>query len=171
MNLRTPGPTPLPPAVREALAREMVDHRGPEFGEAFNACTAALKRLFRTDNDVLILTGSGTGGLEAAVVNLFSPGERVLSVSIGNFGERFRQIAATFGADPVALDFPPGVAADPVAVRAALDREPNVTAVLVTHNETSTGVTNDLESIARVVRDAGRLLVVDAISSVGAIPL
>src|ERR687883_456383 len=92
MNLRTPGPTPLPPEVREALAHDMVDHRGPEFAEAFRESMANLKDLFRTQNDVLILTGSGTGGLEASIANLFSPGERVLLASIGYFGERYGSI-------------------------------------------------------------------------------
>ena len=171
MNLRTPGPTPLPPRVREALARDMVDHRGPEFEGSFAACTAALRRVFRTEHDVLILTGSGSGGLEAAVVNLFSPGERVLSVSVGSFGHRFAETAAAFGVDVVRLEFDAGVAADPAAVADALAADPGITAVLLTHNETSTGVTNDLPALARVVREAGRLVVVDSVSAVGAIPL
>ena len=171
MNLRTPGPTPLPPAVREALARDMVDHRGSEFAEAFKEVTAGLKELFRTSNDLLILTGSGTGGLEAAVANLFSAGERVLVVSIGYFGERFGTIARAFGLDVVKLDFGPGEAADPAAIASALESDQTISAVLVTHNETSTGTTNDLEAIARVVKQADRLFVVDAVSSIGSIPL
>jgi len=171
MNLRTPGPTPLPPHVREALARDMVDHRGPEFAASFSACVAALRRLFRTEHDVLILTGSGSGGLESAVVNLFSPGERVLSVSVGSFGRRFAQVAEAFGVDVARLDVPAGEAAEPSAVAAALAAAATITSVLVTHNETSTGVTNDLPEIARVVRAAERLLVVDSVSAIGAIPL
>lgn len=171
MNLRTPGPTPLPPAVREALARDMVDHRGPEFADAFKEVTAGLKELYRTSNDVLILTGSGTGGLEAAVANLFSAGERVLVISIGYFGDRFASIGRAFGLDVVKLDSGPGEAADPDAIAKALEADPAISSVLVTHNETSTGTTNDLEAIARVVRQADRLLVVDAVSSVGSIPL
>lgn len=171
MNLRTPGPTPLPPEVRAALARDMVDHRGPEFAAVAREVTAKLKTFFRTDNDILILTGSGTGGLEAAVANLFSPGEKVLVVSIGYFGERFYKIAKAFGLDAVRLGFAQGEAADPAAVADALKAHPDVSAVLVTHNETSTGTTNDLEAIARVVKEADKLLVVDGISSVGSIPL
>ena len=171
MNLRTPGPTPLPPRVREALARDMVDHRGPEFEVSFGACTAALKRLFRTKHEVLILTGSGSGGLEAAVVNLFSPGERVLSVSIGSFGRRFAETAAAFGVDVARLECEAGVAADPATVAEVLRADPAITSVLLTHNETSTGVTNDLPALARVVREAGRLVVVDSVSAIGAIPL
>jgi len=171
MNLRTPGPTPIPPAVREALARDMVDHRGPEFTAALGEITASLKDFFRTRNDVLIFTGSGTGGLEAAVANLFSPGERVLVVSIGYFGDRFDRIARAFGVDTVKLSFEMGEAADPAAVARALGEHPEVTSVLVTHNETSTGTTNDLRAIAEVVRAADKLLVVDGISSIGSIPL
>lgn len=170
MNLRTPGPTPLPPEVRQALAQDMVDHRGTEFAEALQEVTASLKELFRTRNDLLVLTASGTGGLEAAVVNLFSPGEKVIVVSIGEFGERFDQIARIFGLDVVKLGFEMGEAADPAAIERALREHPDVTSVLVTHNETSTGVTNDLPAIARVVKDADKLLVVDGVSSVGSIP-
>src|SRR5918911_639532 len=121
MNLRTPGPTPLPPEVREALAHDMVDHRGPEFAEAFRESMANLKDLFRTQNDVLILTGSGTGGLEASVANLFSPGERVLLASIGYFGERYDAIARAFGVDTVRLSFGPGEVADPTQIAQALE--------------------------------------------------
>ena len=98
-QLRIPGPTPLPDAVREAGSRQMVNHRGPEFKELLGRVTAGIKRGFRTENDVLILSCSGTGGLEAAVVNFLSPGDSVLSVSIGVFGDRFAKIATRYGAD------------------------------------------------------------------------
>jgi aspartate aminotransferase-like enzyme len=171
MNLRTPGPTPLPPEVREALGRDMIDHRGPEFTSLFAEVTASLKDLFHTKNDLLIFTSSGTGGLEAAVANLFSPGERVLVISIGYFGERFDAIARAYGLNTEKLAFEQGLAADPASVARALDQHPELTSVLVTHNETSSGTTNDLEAIARVVKGADKLLVVDAISSIGSIPL
>jgi aspartate aminotransferase-like enzyme len=171
MNLRIPGPTPVPPDVLEALSKQMINHRGPKFGRLMAKVTAQLKEFFQTTNDVLILTGSGTGGLEAAVVNLFSPGDRVLAVSIGVFGDRFANIAKAFGADVVKLGFTWGTAADPAAIDSKLSGDPSFKAVLVTHNETSTGVTNDLEAISRVVKDHGALLVVDAISSMAAIDL
>src|SRR3990172_6428245 len=152
MNLRIPGPTPVPPVVLEACARPMINHRGPEFGELIRDLTARLKRFFRTDNDVLILTASGTGGMEAAIVNTLSPGDRVLAVSIGAFGDRFANIARAYGADIVKLDFPWGTAADPDQIAAKLAAYPTIKAVLATHNETSTGVTNDLASISEVVR-------------------
>jgi len=170
-NLRIPGPTPLPDEVLRAMSRQMINHRGVEFGKMVGDVTEKLKQLFRTRNDVFLLTCSGTGGLEAAIVNTLSPGDKVLSVSIGVFGERFAAIAREFGAEVVPLDFEWGKAADADAVRRALNTEPEVKAVLVTHNETSTGVTNDLASISSVVKEFDKLLLVDAISGLGSIDL
>jgi len=175
MNLRTPGPTPLPRPVREALAEEMLNHRGPRFREMMVEVAADLQYVLQTENDVLVLTGSGTGGLEAAIVNLVSPGDHALSVTAGAFGERFAGIARAFGAQVTTVSAPWGRAVDPLSLEAALARNPNARLVLVTHNETSTGVTHDLRTMAQVVRaqrrDDGPLLVVDAVSSAGAIPL
>src|SRR4030067_975 len=97
-QLRVPGPTPCPPEVLKAMAWQMVNHRGPEFHEMITEVTENLKKVFQTKNDVLLLTGSGTGGLEAAIVNTLSPGDKVLSVTIGVFGHRWANIAKTFGA-------------------------------------------------------------------------
>ncbi len=171
MQLRVPGPTPLPDAVREAMGRQMINHRGPEFAELIGRVTARLKVFFQTTNDLILLTASGTGALEAAVVNTLSPGDRVLAISIGVFGDRFAEIARVFGADVVPLSFTPGQAADPAAVARMLETSGPFRAVLVTHNETSTGVTNDLEAIARAVHQTDALLIVDGISSVGSIDL
>ncbi|MBI3952967.1 MAG: alanine--glyoxylate aminotransferase family protein [Chloroflexi bacterium] len=171
MNLRVPGPTPCPPEVLQASARQMINHRGPEFKALIASCTAGLKRFFQTQNDALILTGSGTGGMEAAVVNTLSPGEHILAVTIGVFGDRFASIAEAYGAKVTRLSFERGQPADPAAIRQALQKDPAITTVLVTHNETSTGVTNDLKAIAQVVRAADKLLVVDAISSLSSIDL
>ncbi len=170
-SLRIPGPTPLPDEVLKALGRQMINHRGPEFQQMLRDVTAKLKQLFQTQSDVFILTGSGTGGLEAAIVNVLSPGDKVLSVSIGVFGERFAAIAREFGAEVIPLKFEWGKAADPDAVRRALAADPKIKAVLVTHNETSTGVTNDLAQISKAVKEFDKLLVVDAISSLGSIEL
>jgi aspartate aminotransferase-like enzyme len=170
-QLRIPGPTPCPKEVLQAMSRQMINHRGPQFAQMLNDVTAKLKECFQTKEDVFLLTGSGTGGLEAAIVNTLSPGDKVLSVSIGVFGERFANIAQQFGAEVVPLKFEWGKAADPDAVREALKKEPGIKAVLVTHNETSTGVTNDLEAISSVVKQADKLLLVDAISSLGSINL
>ena len=170
-NLRIPGPTPCPNDVLQAMTRQMINHRGGEFGQILNDVTAKLKQLFQTKGDVFLLTSSGTGGLEAALVNTLSPGDKVLSVAIGVFGERFATIAQQFGAEVIPLHFEWGRAADIDAVRRALQAAPEIKAVLVTHNETSTGVTNDLASISSVVKEFDKLLLVDAISSLGSINL
>jgi len=170
-NLRIPGPTPCPTEVLEAMSRQMINHRGPVFGKTLAEVTEKLKLLFQTKNDVFVLTASGTGGLEAAVVNVLSPGDKVLSVSIGVFGERFATIAKIFGAEVIPLRFEWGKAAESDAIRQALKANPDVKAVLVTHNETSTGVTNDLAAISEAVKEYDKLLLVDAISGLGSINL
>ena len=152
-NLRTPGPTPCPDEVLAAMAGSMINHRGPEFRELILGVTDKLKRVYMTENRLYILTASGTGSLEAAVVNTLSPGDKVLSVSVGYFGDRFADLARTYGADVTKLDFEWGTPADPDAVRRALKEDSGFRAVLVTHNETSTGVTNDVETISKVVKE------------------
>jgi len=111
-NLRIPGPTPLPDEVLQAMTKQMINHRGVEFEQIINGVTDKLKQLFQTKNDVFLLTASGTGGLEAAIVNMLSPWDKVLSVSIGVFGERFATIAEKFGAEVIPLRFEWGKAAD-----------------------------------------------------------
>jgi len=170
-QLRIPGPTPCPPEVLEAMGWPMINHRGPEFQRMLQEVTDKMKQVFQTKNEVLILTGSGTGGLEAGVVNVLSPGDKALSVSIGVFGNRWADIARTFGVEIVTYDVEWGQGADPDAVARAIEDNPDVKAVMVTHNETSTGVTNDLETISKVVKDAGKLLLVDAISSLSSVDL
>ena len=171
-NLRTPGPTPIPDEIVEEMSLPMINHRGPEFKELIEATTEGLKQVFMTTDDLYILTASGTGALEAAVVNTLSPGDRVIACTAGAFGDRFVQIAETYGADVLRMDFEWGDAIDPEAIRAELQKDPSIKAVLVTHNETSTGVTHDLESIARVVKgEFDKLLLVDAVSSLGCLPL
>jgi aspartate aminotransferase-like enzyme len=170
-NLRIPGPTPCPDEVLQAMTKQMINHRGPEFRDILYRVTENLKVFFQTKNDLFLLTGSGTGGMEAAVVNTLSPGDRVLSVSIGVFGDRFAAIAEQYGASVTRLKFEWGKAADPDEVGRALQADPTIKAVLVTHNETSTGVTNDLEALSEVIKGAGKLLLVDAISSLGSLNL
>lgn len=173
VNLRIPGPTPCPDDVLQAMSRQMINHRGPEFAEIINRITDGLKTMFETKNDVLTLTSAGTGAMESAVVNTFSPGDHVLVVSIGVFGNRFADICRTYGVQPDVVEFEMGTAADPAQVADALKKDASYKAVLVTHNETSTGVTNDLEAIAKAVRGARAeiLILVDAISSLGSLPL
>lgn len=173
LNLRIPGPTPLLPEVRGALSAEMISHRGPEFAALFEEVLEGAKYVFQTRNDVLLLTASGTGGLEAALVNVLSPGDRVLAVSTGVFGERWLRIAQAYGVDATPLRFPLGRCADPEPIRRALEDTGPYKAVLLTHNETSTGVTNDLRAIAEAIHSVEEppLLLVDAVSSLGAIDL
>jgi aspartate aminotransferase-like enzyme len=171
-NLRTPGPIPLPREVRDAQAQPMIDHRGTEFGEMQREIVAAIADLIGTRHEVLLLTGSGSGALEASIVNTLSPGDRVLAVSIGSFGDRFAKIATAFGAEVERLEFDWGTAADPTLLAERLrDAEP-YRAVLLTHNETSTGVANPLADLAAAVRAApgDPLVLVDGISGLGAMP-
>jgi len=173
-NLRIPGPTTLPPSVRDAGSRQMVNHRGPEFATILNRVIARMKPYFGTTGDVAVLSCAGTGGLEAAVVNVLSPGDRVLGVSIGSFGDRFARIATVYGADVTKLSVEWGRAADPEELRAALAAEPapGYRAVLLTHNETSTGVMNPIPALAAVIREVApnALIVVDSVSGLGAVP-
>jgi aspartate aminotransferase-like enzyme len=171
-NLRIPGPTSIPDAVREAGAHQMVNHRGPEFAVLQNSIIARLKTFYRTENDVLIVTAAGTGGLESAIVSFLSPGDRVLAVTIGAFGDRFAKIATVYGADVTKLAFEWGKAAEPARVREALQAGGPWKAVLMTQNETSTAVTNPIHELAKVVKDVApdALIVVDAISGLGAVP-
>ncbi|CAN5661039.1 alanine--glyoxylate aminotransferase family protein [soil metagenome] len=175
-HLRIPGPTPLPDRVREAGSLQMINHRGPEFRELIGRVTGRLQAAFATQNELHILTASGTGGMEAAIVNHLSPADPLLAVTIGSFGDRFATIASRYGAAVRRLEVEWGRAADPDEVAAAL-REmaaqgASARAVLLTHNETSTGVTNPLASLAAAVRDAApdTLIIVDAISGLGAVP-
>jgi aspartate aminotransferase-like enzyme len=170
-NLRIPGPTSLPPSVREAGARQMINHRGPEFKALLGRLQAGMKPYFGTSSDVAILSCAGTGGLEAAVVNTHTPGDRVLAVSIGAFGDRFAKIAEAYGAtvDRVAAEW--GWAAAPDEVRERLGGA-DYKAVLLTHNETSTGVMNPIGDLAAAVHAAApdALILVDTVSSLGAVP-
>ena len=169
-NLRIPGPTPCPEDVLEASGRQMINHRSPEFRDILFRTTDHLQQLFTTTNDLFILTASGTGAMEAAVVNTLSPGDKVIAVSIGVFGDRFVQIAKAYGADVQVLTAEHGKAIDPGEVRKALQANSAIKAVLITHNETSTGVTNDVEAVAGIVKgEFNKLLLVDAISSIGSI--
>jgi aspartate aminotransferase-like enzyme len=170
-NLRIPGPTSLPPSVKEAGGRQMINHRGPEFRELIERLQAGMKPYFGTTGDIAILSCAGTGGLEAAIVNTLSPGDRVLAVSIGAFGDRFASIAEAYGAnvDRVAAEW--GWAAAPAEVQERLGMG-DYRAVLLTHNETSTGVMNPIAELCAAVRAAApdALILVDTVSSLGAVP-
>ena len=171
MQLRVPGPTPCPPQALQAMGRQMINHRGAEFGEILRSTTEKLKQVFQTKGDVFLLTASGTGGMEAAIVNVLSPSDRVLSISNGFFAERFGDIAERYGAEVTRLNFEWGKPVELDAVAKALRADGDIKAVLATHNETSTGMTNNLNEISAVVKKFDKLLLVDAISSLGCINL
>jgi aspartate aminotransferase-like enzyme len=170
MNLRIPGPTPCADQALQAMSRQMINHRGPEFAGILERVTAGVKTVFQTKNDLYILTTSGTGAMETAVVNFLSPGDPVLCVSIGAFGDRFADIAQTYGADVTKLSFDWGTAADPAALDKAILEGHGYKAVLLTHNETSTGITNPLAELAAIARKHDALVIVDAVSSLSAVP-
>ena len=168
--LLTPGPTQVPKPVLEALARPVIHHRSPEFRALFGRVRERLREVFRTENEVLVLTASGTGAFESAVVNLLSPGEAVVAVSHGNFGDRWQKLATAYGAHVHPLTYAWGETPDAGELEAAI-RESGASVALVVHSETSTGVVSDVEALAASCRSAGALCVVDAISSLGAVPL
>ncbi len=169
--LLTPGPTPLPPLVLEAMSRPIIHHRTPQFQEILKEATEGLKYVYQTKNDVFILASSGTGAMEAAVINLLSAGDTALVVQGGKFGERWAEICKAYGINADILDVEWGKAAEPQAIAAKLKANPKIKAVFTTLCETSTGVNNDIEAIGKVVKDSEAVLVVDAISGLGAIDL
>ncbi|MBX7184510.1 MAG: alanine--glyoxylate aminotransferase family protein, partial [Vicinamibacteria bacterium] len=171
-RLFTPGPTPLSPVVLQAMGKNIPHHRTDEFRAIFKGAREGLQRFFKTSQDVLILSCSGSGGMEAALVNTLSSGDTMLALVAGNFGERWANIGKAHGMDVQVLEAEWGTAVKPEAVKAALDANPKIRGVFVQHNESSTGVKHDIEAIASVVKGrADVLLVVDAISGMGAMPL
>ena len=171
VNLRIPGPTALPPSVREVGSHQMINHRGPEFAAMLERILSGMRPYFGTASDIVMLTAAGSGGLEAAVVNVLSPGDRVLGVSIGAFGDRFAKIASVYGADVTKIDVEWGNAADPAELREVLGGA-DYKAVLLTHNETSTGVMNPIPELAAAIRERApdALILVDSVSALGAVP-
>jgi aspartate aminotransferase-like enzyme len=166
-----PGPTPIPPQVLLAQGSPLVYHRGPGFGSLMREVTERLKELYRTDRaDVLLMTSSGTGGLESAVQNVLSPGDEVFVPLAGFFAERWKKLAESHGLVVRSIDYEWGRRIVPEEVAEALAEHP-VKAVLLTHSETSTGVIQPIEELARVANDAGALVVVDVVSSLGAVPV
>src|SRR6476619_4174724 len=168
--LLTPGPTPVPPEVLAALAEPVIHHRSPDFKTVFFEVLARLQEVFRTENDILLFTSSGTGAFESAFANLLSPGEKALVVSHGEFGTRWQKLGAAYGADVVPLTYEWGETprADDVSRSLA---ESGAAVAFMVHSETSTGVVSDIRSLAAACNEAGAISVVDAISSLGAVPL
>lgn len=165
-----PGPVMVAQPVLEAASRPMINHRGEAFAEILERIVAALRPVFGTRNDVFLFGSSGTGGMEAALTNLFSPGERLLSCAVGAFGQRFAAIAHRYGCIVEPLETPLGAALDPHALKARLDgdRQRQIAGILLTHNETSTGVACDMAALAPILRDHGALTLVDSVSGLGA---
>jgi len=169
MKLMTPGPTNVPSLVRDAISKPMIHHRTPEFKNIFSELTENLKYVFKTKNDVLILTSSGTGGMEAAVCNFFSSGDKVIVCNNGKFGERFVEICKRYGLDVIELKYELGEAAKPSDIKNNLDSE--IKGVFVTQSETSTGICNDIKEIGNIVKKTNALLIVDSISALGSVDM
>ena len=162
----TPGPTPLPPSVLEAMSKPLIHHRTAEFGRMFVSVIEDMKFVYRTTGSVLMMTTSGTGAMESAVVNLLSPGDLTVVCTTGAFGDRFVKIHQAYGLKPVVLPFEWGRSVEPEALRKALKENKGVKAVFMQHTDTSTGVVNDLKTLAAVVREEApdALVVVDSVS-------
>lgn len=165
-----PGPVTVAQPVLDAAARPMINHRGEEFAQLLKRVTDALPPIFGTSQEVVVLGSSGTGGMEAVLTNLFSPGERLLSCAVGAFGYRFAEIASAYGCSVEALETPLGAAVDPRALKSRLeaDEQRRIAGVLLTHNETSTGVACDMAALAAALREHGAMTLVDSISGLGA---
>jgi aspartate aminotransferase-like enzyme len=173
VKLFLPGPVMLAQPVLDAMAQPMIDHRGAAFAAIVDRVATGLRPIFGTSEHVMLMGSSGTGGLEAAVANLFSPGDVVLSCAVGVFGKRFADIARTYGCVVETLDTPLGAALDidALAARLGADSQRRITGILLTHNETSTGVQNDMGAIAPIVRAHGALTLVDSVSGLAASPM
>lgn len=165
--LMTPGPSPVPASVREALAREIIHHRTDEFRRIIEQVKHGLKYVFATNNPVILFSSSGTGAMEAAVVNFLSEGDKVIVVCGGKFGERWREICGEYRLKTVSVDIEWGMAPSPKEIKNLLDKNSDVKAVFTTLCETSTATVYDIEGIAKVVRESNAILVVDAISGLG----
>jgi len=169
--LMTAGPTPLPPAVSQAMAEPMTYHRAPAFVEVYARVLRRLKAVFQTANEVQLFASSGTGALESAVANLVRPGEPALVASCGKFGERWFELCEAYGAQTVHWETEWGRKVDPAGLDERLAANPGVELVFTTFSETSTGVVNDIRELTEVAHRHGALIAVDAVSGLGAVPL
>lgn len=169
----TPGPTPLPPSVLEAMSRPLIHHRTAEFGKMFVSVIEDMQFVYRTKGSVLMMTASGTGGMESAVINLLSPGDVSLICTTGAFGDRFVNIHKAFGIEHTVLPFDWGTAIDPNTLRTILRAAKNqYKAVFMQHTDTSTGVVNDIKALAKIVHEeSDALVVVDSVSGLACEPL
>jgi len=168
--LLSPGPTPIPNEVALAMSETMIHHRTPQFNKVFEEARQGLKTLFGTNGDVLILASSGTGAMEAAVANLFSPGDKVLVINGGKFGERWLNIANAFGLDPVEVKVEWGQAVKVDVVEKQLELHPDIQSVMIQASETSTTVLHPVKEIAKLTKN-GPLFLVDGVTAVGVLPV
>jgi aspartate aminotransferase-like enzyme len=168
LMLMIPGPTPVPERVLQAMAKHPIGHRSADFSAIFGEVTENLKWLHQTKNDLLILAASGTGAMEAGIINFLSPNDKVLVCTNGKFGERWGEVCEAYGLNTQYVKADWGQPLDPAAVKAALDAAPDIKAVIVTHSETSTGVINDLQTISGHVKAHGALMMADTVTSLGA---
>lgn len=164
-HLLAPGPTPVPPEVLLSMAMPMIHHRAPDFLPVLDSAKNGLKWLFQTENDVLIIAATGTGGMVGAVNNFFSPGEKALVINGGKFGERWTKICQAYGLNVTEIAVEWGYAVKPSAVQAALEKDKDIKGVFVQACETSTGVNHDVKALGEIVKKTDALLIVDAISS------
>ena len=165
--LLAPGPVPVPPNVLNAMAAPMIHHRSPDFVEVFAEVKDGLKYLYQTEMPVLILAATGTGGMEGAVTNFLSPGDKALFVNGGKFGERWGKILTAYGVEAIEIKVTWGESVDVGQIKAALDADPSIKAVYLQASETSTGVAHDVKTVAEITRDRDTLCVVDAITAMG----
>lgn len=171
VSLLAPGPTPVPPRTLLAMAQPLIHHRSADFQEVIGKVRAGLKKLFQTQNEVLTFCSSGTGAMESSVANLLSPGDKAITVSGGKFGERWALILKAYGCAPVEIKVPWGQAVKPADVAKLLKDDPSIKAVYVQALETSTGVDHPIQELAQVTKNTGAVLVVDAVSALGAYPI
>lgn len=167
--LLTPGPTQIPPHLCAALGKPIIHHRTPQFQQYLKEVDEGLKYVFQTKNDIYQMPASGTGGMEAAVANLLSPGEKAITVDGGKFGERWADLCNAYEAKPVVIKVEWGKAVNPQVIKDTLKANPDVKAVFITLNETSTGVVTDVKAIGEIVKDTKAVLVVDAVSGLGVV--
>jgi len=168
--LLSPGPTPIPNEVALAMSETMIHHRTPQFNKVFDEAREGLKTLFGTKNDVLMLASSGTGAMEASIANLFSPGDKVLVINGGKFGERWLNISNAYGLNPIEMKVPWGQAAKVADVEKQLKADPDIRGVMIQASETSTTVLHPVKEIAQITKN-GPLFLVDGVTAVGVVPM
>ncbi|MBI4572818.1 MAG: alanine--glyoxylate aminotransferase family protein [candidate division NC10 bacterium] len=169
--LLAPGPTPIPPEVLQAMALPIIHHRTPEYEAIFAEVRRDLRLLFQCQSEVLMFAASGSGAMEGAVVNTLSPGDQVVVIRGGKFGERWAEICEAYGVRVLPVDVPYGKSVEPASVAAVLQRDPAIKAVFATQSETSTGAVHDIQALAAIIRRTPAILVVDAVSSLGVMDL